>query len=324
MATVPYRLLPIDLDDVRYDHGPDSERRPGTPVGQTVELTLPPSQIYPGTSRRVWVHVPAGHDASAPAALVVFQDGWWYLDPDGEVRGSIVLDNLVHAGDLPPTIGVFVDPGVFPNVEDPDERKNRNAEYDAFDDRYVGFLLKEVLPMVASRWALSGDPAERALCGGSSGGNCALTAGWWRPDQFGRVIGFLSSFAQIPGGNPYPELIAAEPAKSLRVFLQAGHRDLYWNKPEWNWLANNLRVAAALAEGGYDFRLSRSSRGAGRRSERPGEFHLSRQRDLHGPALPVRDRTSGPTTPRHGFSSRGTQRCNRTVRTSRWARARQL
>lgn len=255
VVTVPYRPLPIDQSDVHYEHGLDSERRPGTPAGQTVELTLPPSKIYPGTTRRVWVHVPAGHDASAPAAVVVFQDGWSYLDPDGEVRGSTVLDNLIHSGDLPPTIGVFVDPGIFPDVEDPDERKNRNAEYDAFDDRYVRFLLQEALPLVTTRWALSSDPADRAVCGGSSGGNCAFTAGWMRPDQFGRVIGFLSSFAQMPNGNPYPELIAATSAKPLRIFLQAGHRDLHWNDPEWNWLANNLRVTAALAEAGYDFRL---------------------------------------------------------------------
>lgn len=59
----------------------------------------------------------------------------------------------------------------------------------------------------------------------------------------------------MPDGNPYPDLIPATTRKSLRIFLQAGHRDLYWNEPEWNWLANNLRVAAALAEAGYDFRL---------------------------------------------------------------------
>ncbi len=29
----------------------------------------------------------------------------------------------------------------------------------------------------------------------------------------------------------------------------------FWDEPEQNWLANNLRVAAALAEAGYDFRL---------------------------------------------------------------------
>ena len=217
METIPCRPLPIDQSEVVYEHGPDSERRPGIPEGRTVEVTLPDSAIYPGTSRRVWVHVPAGHDAATQACVVVFQDGWWYLDPD--------------------------------------ERKNRNAEYDAFDDRYAAFLLDEVLPRVQERWALSADPAHRALCGGSSGGNGSLTAAWMRPDQYGRVVAFLSSFAQMPEGNPYPRLIADTPAKPLRIFLQAGHRDLGWDAPEWNWLAENLRVAAALAEAGYDVRL---------------------------------------------------------------------
>jgi hypothetical protein len=30
----------------------------------------------------------------------------------------------------------------------------------------------------------------------------------------------------MPGGNPYPELIPGVPRKPLRIFLQAGHRDL--------------------------------------------------------------------------------------------------
>lgn len=201
------------------------------------------------------MHVPVGVDPQAAAPFVLFNDGWWYLDPHGSVRAGVVLDNLVAAGDLAPTLGVFVDPGVYADREDPDERKNRNAEYDAFDDRYANFLVDEVIPLVEQRWRLSSDPADRAICGGSSGGNGAFTAAWHRPDDFGRVIAFLSSFVQMPGGNPYPDLIPESAPKPLRIFLQAGHRDLQWNEPEMNWLAANLRVAAALAESGYDFRL---------------------------------------------------------------------
>jgi enterochelin esterase family protein len=183
---------------------------------------------------------------------MVFQDGWWYLNPEGEVRAGIVLDNLVYSGAIPMTIGVFVDPGVFVGAEQP---KNRNAEYDAFDDNYVSFLLTEIMPEVTSRYAISNDPDAWGIGGGSSGGNCAFTAAWFRPDKFRRVLGFLSSCTQMPGGNPYPELIGATPPKPLRIFLQAGHRDLRWNEPEHNWLSHNLRVAAALAEAAYDFRL---------------------------------------------------------------------
>jgi len=251
-AEVPYRPLPLDQTAVRYAYGPDSVARSGVPAGETVELEWRDSKVYPGTSRRFWIHVPAAYDPAEPASLTVFQDGWWYLDPDGDVRGGIVLDNLVHSGDIPVTIGLFVDPGVFEGAENP---KNRNEEYDAFDERYADFLLTEIIPQVQARYAISDDPDRWGLCGGSSGGDCAFTAAWLRPDRFRRVIGFLSSFTQMPGGNPYPALIPGTPRKPLRVFLQAGHRDLNWNGPEWNWLAENLRTAAALAEAGYDFRL---------------------------------------------------------------------
>ncbi|GGB39109.1 hypothetical protein GCM10011492_32380 [Flexivirga endophytica] len=99
------------------------------------------------------------------------------------------------------------------------------------------------------------DPASRGLCGGSSGGNGSVTAAWHRPDAFRKVIALVSSFAQIPGGNPYPRLLATTPRKPLRIFLQESHRDLGWDEAEYNWLAENLRTAAALAEAAYDFRL---------------------------------------------------------------------
>ena len=249
---VPFRPLPVDQSDVRYAYGPDSTARAGVPAGETFQFYWQQSKVYPGTSRKFWAHVPAQYDPAEPAALMVFQDGWWYLDPEGEIRGATVLDNLVHEGDIPVTIGIFVDPGIFPGRADP---KNRNTEYDAYDDRYVSFLLTEIVPQVAKRYAITEDPERWGICGGSSGGNGAFTAAWLRPDRFRKVIGYLSSFTQMPGGNPYPEGIARTPRKPLRIFLQAGHRDLGWDKPEGNWLADNLRVAAALAEAGYDFRL---------------------------------------------------------------------
>ena len=238
---VPYRSLPpADTLPVTYAHGPDSERQPLVPVGTTVELGWSTSTVYPGTTRKVWIHVPASYDPARPASLVVFNDGWWYLDPDGEVRGGIVLDNLTHRGDVPCTIGVFVDPGVLVGSEHP---KNRNVEYDAFDDRYVTFLLDEIVPLVTSRYAVTDDPDRWAICGGSSGGDAAFTAAWLRPDRFRNVVGFLSSFAQMPDGNPYPGLIPRTPRKPMRFFLQAAHRDLNWNAPARNWLGLSALLA---------------------------------------------------------------------------------
>lgn len=252
MTTIePYRPLPPLDDGVRYEHGPLSvpgRHRAGEV--STFEVTDPAA--FPGTTRRVWVHTPAGHDSTVPAAVMVFNDGWWYLDPDGDVRGGIVLDNLAGDGLLSSTVGVFVDPGTFPDAEDP---KNRNHEYDAETGDYADFLAQEVLPRVAEMHRLTDDPAQRGICGGSSGGNAAFTAAWQRPDVFGKVIAYNASFAQMPQGNPYPQLLAEHAQRPLRVLLHAAQRDLGWDQREMNWFAENLETAAALARAGYDARL---------------------------------------------------------------------
>lgn len=76
-----------------------------------------------------------------------------------------------------------------------------------------------------------------------------------RPDRFRRVLSFVGSFAQLRGGNRYPDLILETPKKPLRIFLHTVVRDLNWSAPRNNWVSENLRVAAALAERGYDFRF---------------------------------------------------------------------
>jgi enterochelin esterase-like enzyme len=247
MSEMPYVRYPTDFSaPVRYTHGPDSFRQRGVPLGTILEHELSASRVFPGTNRHYWVYVPAQYTGSEPASLMVFQDGHLYLDPEGEIRASIVFDNLIHRGEMPVTIGIFIDPG---------EPENRNVEYDAFSDAYATFLLTEILPIVRDQYVITDNPDHWAIGGGSSGGSCAFTVAWLRPDRFRRVLSFLGSFAQIRGGNPYPELIQDTPKKPLRAFLQAATRDLNWDAAELNWLSANLRVAAALAERGYDLRL---------------------------------------------------------------------
>jgi enterochelin esterase-like enzyme len=247
MTEIPYVRQPADFSTpVRYARGPDSFRQAGVPIGTIFDHEWNTSRVFPGTSRRYWVYVPAQYTGSEPAALMVFQDGHVYLDPEGEIRAAVVFDNLIHRGEMPVSIGVFVDPG---------EPENRNVEYDAFSDAYATFLLTEILPTVRERFLITDDPEQWAIGGGSSGGSCAFTVAWMRPDRFRRVLCFLGSFAQTRGGDRYPELIADTPKKPLRVFLQAATRDLNWDAAEFNWFSTNLRVAAALAERGYDLRL---------------------------------------------------------------------
>jgi enterochelin esterase-like enzyme len=250
MTEIPYVRQTSDFaGPVRYAYGPDSYRQPGVPHGTILDHVWSPSRIFPDTTRRYWVYVPAQYTASEPASLMVFQDGHFYLDSEGEIRAPIVFDNLIHRGEMPVTIGVFVGPGIFAAElpaelgSDP-EPENRNVEYDTFSDAYATFLLTEILPNVQDRYLITDDPDQWAIGGGSSGGSCAFIVGWTRPDRFRRVLSFLGSFAQIRGGNYCPELIQDTPKKPLRVFLQAATRDLNWDAAEFNWFSANLRVAA--------------------------------------------------------------------------------
>ena len=230
---------------------PDSFPQPGVPAGRVDEFAWDESAIFPATTRRYWVYVPAAYTPSEPAPLMVFQDGWLYLDPDGAYRVGIVLDNLIHRGEMPATVVVFVDPG---------EPDNRNPEYDPFDDVYATFL-SDGDPAVGPRQSQHHrDPENWAIGGGSAGGYCGLSVAWHRPDRFRRVLSLV-------GGGPDPALIARTPAKPLRIFMQAASRDTNWNARNDNMFAEDLRVAAAFAEGGYDFRLVL---GDGHHSPAPG------------------------------------------------------
>src|SRR5262245_6327582 len=97
--------------ELKYAYGPDSIRHEGVPRGKVTEHVWHQSKVYPGTIRRYWIYVPAQYDGSTPAALMVFQDGHAYVNEEQDFRVPVVFDNLIAKGEMPVTIGVFVDPG---------------------------------------------------------------------------------------------------------------------------------------------------------------------------------------------------------------------
>lgn len=206
--------------------------------------------VYPGVARDYAVYAPAGLDGSAPAALLVFQDGRFYTGDT--FRAPAMLDALIGSGAIPPLVAVFVQPGDLP--ESPEQsRGNRSIEYDTLGDAYVRFLLDELLPEALAGLNVTTDPAQRVICGMSSGGICAFNAAWERPDAFGKVISHAGSFTNIRGGHVYPSLVRASAPRPLRVFLQSGAQDL--DRPYGNWPAANFDMATALAFRGYDYRF---------------------------------------------------------------------
>jgi enterochelin esterase family protein len=249
--------------DAQYKLGPDSMEQKDVPKGKVMEFELKDSKIYPGFVRKWWIYIPAQYDGKKPAALMVFQDGGGYQSRTGAWRVPVVFDNLIHRKEMPVTVGVFINPGDKPLAPGEAPRKrpdgrpaspaNRSVEYDTLSDKYATFLLTEILPEVEKHAKITKDPEGRAICGASSGGICAFTVAWERPDQFRKVLSTIGSFTNIRGGNKYPEMVRNTPKKPIRVFQQDGKNDIV--NQFGSWPEANKAMAAALQEKGYDHKM---------------------------------------------------------------------
>ncbi len=229
----------LSAQEEAYPVHPDMEKQDGVPAGVVTKGVFDQSEIYPGTSRDYAVYVPAQYDGKTPAALMVFQDGMSYAK-----SVPVAFDNLMHAGEMPVTIGLFINPGVVPALnENSLPRFNRSFEYDAADDRYARFLLEEIMPVALKDLKVTGDPNLRALCGSSSGGIAAFQAAWERPDQFRRVFTTVGTYVGLRGGNELPVLVRKLEPKPLRIFLQDGSNDNNLYCGSW-WVANQDMLAS--------------------------------------------------------------------------------
>ncbi len=226
------------------------------PHGTITSGVFDDSTLFPGTTREYRVYVPEQYDALKPANLMVFMDGLNYAKEQGNFRVPSVLDNLIHQGEIPVTVAVFVNPGVIPATKpDATRRSNRSFEYDSISDRYARFLVNEFLPVALDGIRVSDQASDRAVCGISSGGICAFTTAWEMPDQFGKVLSHIGSFTNIRGGWAYPGLIrkTKDNPKPIKVYLQEGKDDL--NNLHGNWPLANQDMSAALRFAGYKSKL---------------------------------------------------------------------
>ncbi len=243
-------------DDQYKKLTPDSMEQPGVPKGTVTEYEWNDSKVYPNTVRKYSVYVPKQYDASKPACVFVCQDGVMYKAPT-------VFDNLIHKKEMPVTIGIFIRPGDKPLKPGEEPRKrpdgsrapasNRSVEYDTLSDVYSKFLIEEILPEVGKKYNLSKDPEGRCIAGSSSGGICAWTVCWERPDQFRKCFTTVGSFTNIRGGNKYPELVRSTEKKPIRIFQMDGANDIV--NQFGSWPEANKAMAAALKEKGYDHKF---------------------------------------------------------------------
>jgi enterochelin esterase-like enzyme len=279
----------------------------GAPKGKRFEFTMPleKSRIFPGTDttldpqakpifkeRQITVYVPSAYRDGDAAPVLIIHDG---PGPGNQPQihdyvgmASNALDNLVPSRDparkLPPFVIVAVQHGGSDS-----RNSERGLEYDTMSDRNARFLHDEVLPAVLSnpairaaypRFRLTQSPDGRTVMGCSSGATAALTAAWFRPEWFRRVLGYSVTLVDqqdddAPEEAKFPlgaweyhsgmKLIETSPKKPLRVFTHVSENDNGANAPEEshrNWVMAGKRMAEALKAKGYDqrFVFSQASR----------------------------------------------------------------
>ena len=242
-----------------YADTPESTMRvAGAPTGQLLgpisyTITGTYSGWTAGWKLQYWVYVPAQYKPGHRVAISIFQDGLRYVG-DPKVDPSlfnlpIVFDNLIFKGDIPAQIAVLIDPGSkdgnWPGGSDP----GRGKQYDPPNDQYGNFLLKEFLPSeILSKYDIVEDPDGWSIGGHSSGGMAAISAAWFHPDNFHKVITASPSFPNT--GGKFPGLIASTtPIKPMRVYHLAGTNDLCCG-----WYDTNNQAAKDFMKMGYHYR----------------------------------------------------------------------
>ena len=250
--------------DAHYRYGPDSMPQEGVPKGEVQGPFVIPSKAFPGTQHTYWVYVPAQYDPAVPASLMIYNDGLGYLHPEGKIRATHVMDNLIFRREIPVMIGVFINPGRRPDQPEAtaedwgDRTTNRPEEYNSIDDRYARVIVDELLPALNERYNISSDPDRRGIAGSSSGAIAAFGVAWHRPDEFRKVISLIGTFVNLGGrgGHTYAQRVRESEPRPIRIYLQDGRNDNRFASEDMDWFLNNVRLKDALESKGYDVAFS--------------------------------------------------------------------
>ena len=118
-----------------------------------------------GERREERVYLPAGYAAEQSYPLVIIHDGQDFIS---YADLSVSLDNLIDAGDIPPVVAALV------------QTRDRMGEY-AHGRRHARYLVRELLPVLQSRYRISEEPEDRVVMGASLGAVASLSTAFRYP-----------------------------------------------------------------------------------------------------------------------------------------------
>jgi enterochelin esterase family protein len=183
-------------------------RNGGTPTGTIDKHKIRSERLKNERSLSVYVPPDYRRDGAPYALLVLFDEGA-YLN---NVPTPVILDNLIAASKIPPTIAVLI---ANPSQE------TRSKELPPNPD-FADFLAKELIPWVRDRYNVTRDPRQIVVAGSSYGGIAATYAGLRHSDVFGNVLCQSGSFWWAPDRKIEPDMDAIiEPGWLAKEFIKS-------------------------------------------------------------------------------------------------------
>lgn len=208
----------------RYKATTYTLRRDNVRRGRTESLDL--AADAQGRKRALRVYVPPGYDESRERYPVVyFGDGIEYIE---RASAPTIADNLIADRKMRPAIMVFLAP------------IDRNKEY-WMNAAYVEWLVKELVPMIDSKYRTKAEPGSRAIAGASLGGLISAYAALNHPEVFGNMLGQSSAF-QVDEGRIINDFATHE-RKRVNFYLEAGRYE--------GLLDSNRKMKEVLEKKGY-------------------------------------------------------------------------
>jgi enterochelin esterase-like enzyme len=191
---------------------PWTGERPGVPAGTLTDVVMTGEAL--GGPRPVTVYRPAGTPAEGLPVLVVF-DGYIARHV---LRVHTILDNLIAAEAIPPTVALFVS-----SFEASRERDLQPAR------PIHTFVAEELVPWARTRLGAGPDRHRNLIAGVSRGGLAAAYVGLCAHEVFGGVIAQSGSFWwPSPLDGPPCWLIrevTRHPQVDVRFYLDVGVRE---------------------------------------------------------------------------------------------------
>jgi predicted alpha/beta superfamily hydrolase len=154
-----------------------------------------------GNKRTIRVWLPPNYDAKKVGGypVIYFCDGQNVFDgmtsfiPNQEWRADETAQAMVEAGLIPPVVLVAIDNAGMKRGDEylPTLGKLQGTEMGGDADKYGDFLVKEVKPFIASKYAVTKEANKTGIIGSSFGGIVTFYLGTSRPKEFG-LLGVMS------------------------------------------------------------------------------------------------------------------------------------